>query len=69
MSPDEFRLVLRSMDHAGHLLVEFTIVKTALIGDKPETVAMRLHGAFELDPGTLPEIVEAFTTLASDAST
>ncbi len=65
MTAEELRLVLRSMDHAGHLLVEFTISSVAPVGDRPENVALQVSGAFELDPGTLGEIVGGFTQLAN----
>lgn len=65
MSPEEFRLVLRSMDHAGHLLVEFAISRSALVGDGAERVPVRVAGAFELDPGTLGEVLAGFDQLAS----
>jgi hypothetical protein len=65
MSPDELRLVLRSMDHAGHLLAEFTVSKNALVGDRPEPVPLRVSGAFELDPGIVAEIAAGFAQLAS----
>ncbi len=64
MSPEELRLVLRSLDGAGHLLVEFTISRNALVGERPETVAIRVSSAFELDPGTLAEVLGGFTQLA-----
>ncbi len=65
MNPEELRLVVRSMDQAGHLLVEFAIVRNALVGDRPEPVSLRVSGAFELDPGTLGETVGGFTQLAN----
>lgn len=65
MSPDELGLALRSMDHAGHLLVEFALSRTALVGDRPESVALRVSGAFELDPGTLGELAGGFAQLAN----
>ncbi len=65
MIPDELRLVIRSMDHAGHLLVEFTISRIVLVGDHPENVTLRVSGAFELDPGTLGEVLGGFTQLAN----
>jgi len=65
MKPGEFRLALRSMDHAGHLLVEFTISKTALVGDRPDNVSILVSGAFELDPGTVGEIAAGFAQLAN----
>lgn len=64
MSPGEFRLALRSLDHAGHLLVEFAISRNALVGDRPEAVPIRVSGAFELDPGTLGEVLSGFEQLA-----
>ncbi len=64
MMPDELRLVIRSIDHAGHLLVEFTISRIVLAGDRPENVTLRVAGAFELDPGTLGEVLGGFTQLA-----
>ena len=63
MTPDDFRLALRSMDHAGHLLVEFGIARTVLVGDRPEPVPYRVSGAFELDPGTLGEALAGFAQL------
>jgi hypothetical protein len=65
MSPDDLLLVLRSMDHSGHLVVEFTISRNAMVGDRPETIALRVSGAFELDPGTVGEIAAGFAQLAS----
>jgi hypothetical protein len=65
MDPDLFRLVLRSTDHAGHLLVEFTIARPALVGDTPEPAPFRVSAAFELDAGTLGEISGGFTQLAN----
>jgi hypothetical protein len=65
LEPDALRIVLRSMDHTGHLLVEFAIARNTLVGDRPETVALRVSGAFELDPGTLGEILGGFTQLAN----
>ncbi|HEX9048922.1 MAG TPA: hypothetical protein VF841_00140 [Anaeromyxobacter sp.] len=65
MSPEELRLVLRSADAAGHLLVEFTIARNALVADGLEPVPLRVQGAFELDPGTLGEIAEGVAWLAS----
>ncbi len=65
MNPDELRLVIRSLDQAGHLLVEFTISRNALVGDRPEDVALRVSGAFELDPGTLGEVLGGFAQLAN----
>lgn len=63
MSPDDFRLVLRALDHAGHLLVEFTISTSALVGARPERVAIRVSGAFELDPGTFGELLDGVAQL------
>jgi hypothetical protein len=54
------------MDHAGHLRVDFTTSEPALVGDGPETTVLRFSGAFELDPGILPQLVEAFESLAAD---
>ncbi len=65
LEPDGLRIVLRSMDHAGHLLVEFAIGRNALVGDRPENVALRVSGGFELDPGTLGEVLAGFTHLAN----
>ena len=65
MTPGDFRLALRAMDPAGHLLVEFAISKTVRVGDGPEPVPIRLSGAFELDPGTVGEIRAGFALLAS----
>jgi hypothetical protein len=64
MSPDELSLVLRSMDHAGHLVVEFAIARVVLVGDRPEPVSLRVAGAFELDPGILGEALSGFAQLA-----
>ncbi len=63
MDSQEFRLVVRSMDHAGHLLVEFAVARSVLVGDGPEPVPLRVAGAFELDPGTLGEILAGFGQL------
>ncbi len=65
MDPADLRVVLRSMDPAGHLLVEFAIARNALVGDRPEPVPLRVSGAFELDPGTLGEVLGGFTQLAN----
>lgn len=69
MTPDELRLAIRSADPAGHLLVEFAIARTALVGDRPEAVSMRVAGAFELDPGTVGDIAAGFGQLASAVAT
>ncbi len=63
MDPQDFRLVVRSMDHAGHLLVEFAVARVVLVGDRPEPVALRVSGAFELDPGAFGEILAGFGQL------
>jgi hypothetical protein len=63
MNPDELRLVVRSTDPAGHLLVEFSISRRALVGERPEAVAIQVTGAFEVDPGTLGEILDGFGQL------
>ncbi len=65
MDPADLRVVLRSMDHAGHLLVEFAIARNVLVGDRPEAVPLSVSGAFELDPGTLGEVLAGFTQLAN----
>ncbi len=64
MTPDDLRLVLRSMDHAGHLLVEFAIARNVLVGDRPENARLGVSGAFELDPGIVGEIAAGFAQLA-----
>ncbi len=63
MDPQDFLVAVRSMDHAGHLLVEFAVARNVLVGDRPEPVALRVSGAFELDPGTLGEILAVFGQL------
>jgi hypothetical protein len=63
MSPDDLGLVLRSLDSTGHLLVEFTISTSALVGARPERVAIRVSGAFELDPGTFGELLDGVAQL------
>jgi hypothetical protein len=64
MTPDELRLGLRAPDGRGHLLVEFAIARTVRVGDRPERVPVRVSGAFELDPGTVGELVVGFEQLA-----
>ncbi len=63
MNPEELRLAVRSSAPAGHLLVEFAISKTARVGEGPEPVLLRVAGAFELDPGTLGEVLAGFGQL------
>ncbi len=65
MSPDEFRLVVRSVDRVGHLAAEFTITKTTLVGDEPDTAPIRLIGTFELERGQVAGLVDGFTALAA----
>ncbi len=64
LMPEDLRLAIRSMDHAGHLLVEFAIGRNALAGDRPESVRLAVSGAFELDPGIVGEIAAGFAQLA-----
>jgi hypothetical protein len=52
-----------SRDGAGQLLVEFAIARSVLVGDRPEPVPLRVSGSFELDPGTLGEILAGFEQL------
>jgi len=63
MSPADLRLAIRSMNGSGHLLVDFAIARTVLVGDRPEPVPLRVAGAFELDPGTLGEVLAGFGQL------
>ncbi len=64
MTPEDLRLVLRSMDDAGHLLVEFAVARDVLVGDRPEHARLGVSGAFELDPGAVGEIAAGFAQLA-----
>jgi hypothetical protein len=64
LEPGALSIVLRSTDPAGPLLVEFAIARNTPVADGPERVALRVSGAFELDPGTLDEILAGFAQLA-----
>ncbi len=63
MSAEDFRLAIRSMDGSAHLLVEFALARSAPVGDPPGPVALRVAGGFELDPGTLGEVLAGFAQL------
>jgi hypothetical protein len=39
------------MDHAGHLLIEFAMARSVLVGDRPEPVALRVSGRSSWIPG------------------
>lgn len=63
MSPEDFRLVIRSMDGAGPLVVEFALARGVLVGGRPQPIPLRMSGGFELDPGTLGEVLAGFGQL------
>jgi hypothetical protein len=63
MSPEDFRLAIRAIDGSGHLLVEFAVARNVLVGERPAPLALRVAGGFELDPGTLREILAGFGQL------
>ncbi len=63
MDPQDLRLAIRSMDHAGQLLVELALARKVLVGDRPEPVTLNMSGAFELDPATLGEVLAGFGQL------
>ncbi len=64
MSPGALRLTLSSMDASGHLMLQFTLKRSVLVGDRPRTAHTELSGAFELEPRSLPELVAALRALA-----
>jgi hypothetical protein len=55
------------MDGSGHLLVEFVLTRHSLVGDSARRVDLSISGGFELDPGTLPGVVEEFQGLEQAA--
>jgi hypothetical protein len=58
---------ISAMDGSGHLLVEFVLTRHSLVGDSGRRVDLSISGGFELDPGTLPGVVEEFQGLEQAA--
>lgn len=67
-APD-FRLSISSLDGSGHLLVELELVRHSLVGDRARRVDLGVSGGFELDPGTLPDVLARFQSLEREALT
>lgn len=60
MSPEDFSIVVRSIDHAGHMAVE------GRVGARGHRYAVSLQlGLLEFDPSRLPALVHAARTLAA----
>jgi len=53
---------------SGHLLVEFVLTRHSLVGDCATRLDLTVSGGFELDPGTLPGVVEEFQGLERAAA-
>jgi hypothetical protein len=60
-SPDEFLLTIYSRDALGHFAGEVSLTRHRYIGETlwPATVS----GSFEIDPTSLPSLLEAFRSL------
>ena len=60
-SPNEFRLNIRSRDTQGHLVAEVCLSRYQYSG--PTYWRTSVSGGFELDPSSLPSVLQAFKAL------
>jgi hypothetical protein len=60
-SPNEFRLNIRSRDAQGHFVAEVSLSRYQYSG--PTNWRTLVCGGFELDPSSLPSVLQAFKTL------
>lgn len=49
----------------SHFLLEFTVTRLTIVGDRQRPTPVQLKGGFELDPGVLPELVAGVSRLTS----
>lgn len=62
MSPDEFRLHIQSRDAVGHFAVEVLLSRHHHSG--PANRLTSVSGGFEIDPDSLPAVLNAFKALS-----
>jgi hypothetical protein len=63
--PEDLELKVSSLDRVGHMLLEFTVTRLTIVGDRQRPLSVQLKGGFELDPGSLPDLVAGMTRLVS----
>lgn len=61
--PEDLELKLSSLDRVGHMLLEFTVSRLTVVGDRGQPVTNQLTGGFEVDPGLVPGLVVGFQQL------